>query len=74
MRALLAPADPDQIEHLGGGLYRAKWLDDGEGRRQLEALRSQAERVTPAGGPYEPESGRGWVAVNFSVITRHDGG
>ena len=65
---IIAPLDPDQLRHLGRGVYEAKWVADEEGAREVAALQEHP-RVSVIEGPSDPlpSSVLKWQSMKFSV-------
>lgn len=62
----IAPVDPDNLLHLGEGIYRAIWIDDGRAREQIQALCQLPVIEHLSTLPLtEP---RGWVEVRFYLL------
>lgn len=62
---LIDPIDPDTLQHIGNGVYEARWFPPVP-QEQIEALRA-AEIVTVS-EPFVPDGlPSGWTAVRFTV-------
>lgn len=62
----IAPLDPDNLSHLGEGIYRATWMDDDDAREQIQALCQLPVIEHLSTLPLtEP---RGWVEVRFWLL------
>ncbi len=65
---IIAPVCPDNLQHVGQGVYEAKWIEDarGEAQAEIEQLR-QVNRVTLLTDIYRPENLPSWIAVQFCI-------
>jgi hypothetical protein len=66
---VIAPVDPDQLVHVGRGVYEARWVTDG--REAWDAL-SELARMAPrvrlfAESPHRPEGCARGLAVQFRI-------
>lgn len=63
---LIAPVDPDTLQHVGQLTYEARWLPPVP-PEELEALR-EVEGITVSGEPFHPKGlPKGCRAVRFTV-------
>lgn len=67
---VIGPADPDAVVHLGGGVYEARWADDGrEACAGIARLANMLPRVVVvSGAPHRPEGNPRGLAVRFAVV------
>lgn len=66
---LLDPVDPDNLLHLGGGVYEARWMDAWVAAREIVQLCGRRERLCVLSErPERPDGLPTWVSVQFCVL------
>jgi len=64
---IISPADPDNLQHLGNGIYYASWSPVNPHAVDVENLR-HTPRVRIVKEPFWPEQlPDGWIAVHFTL-------
>ena len=69
---IIEPADPDNLQHLGSGVYEAKWSPENPATDLDVTLLPYVPRISVLGNAYEPEHLPGWIAVKFTVSEPED--
>ncbi len=64
---IIDPIDPNTLQHLGQGVYEAKWYDAEQGSAEIESLSKFNGRITLVSRPYHPQNLPHWIAVQFIV-------
>lgn len=67
---IIDPVDPDNVFHLGDGIYEARWMDKEIAAEEITQLCNvhRARIVIVSEAPFRPEGLPTWVAVQFCVI------
>jgi len=63
---LIDPVAPDNLQHVGQGLYRAKWGPGVPTSGELLIL-TRTPRIEIIGSPYTPDGLPGWTSIDFMV-------
>lgn len=65
---IIEPVDPDNLVHLGNGIYEARWINAEEGRAEIIELAKQMGSVRILSeAPYAPASLPAGIAVQLAV-------
>lgn len=62
---LIDPVDPDNLRHVGAGIYEALWCPPVL-EMDIEVLK-RTPRVEIKGEVFEPELLPGWAAIRFTI-------
>jgi hypothetical protein len=63
---LIDPADPDNVQHIGKGVYEALWSPATPAAMDIELLR-RTERISIVAEPFNPPHLPEWTAIHFTV-------
>jgi len=69
---IIDPVDPDNLQHVGDGVWEAKWSPANPHAADIECLR-RTPRVKIVKEPFQPEQlPAGWMAVHFTLGAEED--
>ena len=66
VRQCMGATDPDRVQHIGQGIYEARWSPGCFEVSQYEVLRATPS-ITIVAEPFSPEDILGWTAVRFCL-------